>query len=319
MVGRFLPQELMPGSTSPIAELTTILAQGTALDKASEIFQQLAAEGRRVFYEIDDDYFHLDRSNPAYQELSQPNFQRNYSRNLAVARGVIVTTRALGKVVAEHTDAPVFVIPNYIPEWLLHQRMVQHDLTVLKDTDSIATRSWKRNAMVVGWAGSHAHAMDWEHIAPRLVQWVSRNRNSILHVMGAVDYLKQFQRELPPGRSTGEGWSLNIEDYLRRICFDVSVLPLRKHVFNESKSWIKALECGAYGIPVVASDVGPYHDYVLHGQTGFLFQTPGQMAGYLDDLRDPDLRGTLGYNARVIAQTKTYEANGWQWADVLQT
>lgn len=321
MVGRFLPRELQAGSTSPLAEHTTVLAQGTANLLASKALQAMCADGRRVFYELDDDVFHLDRSNPAYAELMDPVIQQNYRDNLAAVRGVIVTTKALQEVVREHTDAPIYIIPNYIPEWLLHQKRAVHDFKRIREDDSIATSYWRKRLLVVGWAGSSHHAMDWEHNAHRFVQWVGRNHFSVLHAMGEVSYLGQYQSDLPPGRATAEEWNPNIESYLKRLgVLDVGVLPLKQHLFNKSKSSIKALECAAWGIPVVASDVGPYHKFVVPGETGFLFQNPGQMATYLDTLlADRELLASMSANCRIIASVNTYEANGWKWDTVLRT
>ena len=41
---------------------------------------------------------------------------------------------------------------------------------------------------------------------------------------------------------------------------------------DQSKSAIRAIEYGALGIPVVASDVGPYRDHIVDGVTGYLIR-----------------------------------------------
>lgn len=314
-----MPRELQAGSTDPITEHTTILAQGTALPEASAMLQDMCRDGRRIFMELDDDVFHLDPSNPSYHELNQPEIQKNYRDNLAAVRGVIVSTLPLANVVREYTDAPISIIPNYIPAWLLDEPNPVHPGKELKDGDSVAGRAWKRSAVVVGWAGSSHHAMDWEHTAPRLIQWACRNPHAILHTMGELSYIGQYQNQLPR-TATAEPWNTDIEQYLRRVgVLDIGVLPLRRHVFNDSKSYIKALELAAHGIPVVASDVTPYSKFVLPGETGFLFQNPGQMATHLDTLmRDTALRLAMGANAKAVARAYTYEANSWKWDQVLQ-
>jgi hypothetical protein len=268
----------------------------------SEIWRAMAANGQDVVYEMDDDIFSIDRANPSYQQMSRPQYRADVSANLAVARRVIVSRRPLADVVRQHTDAPVYIIPNYVPKWLVHHAHLVHPA----------------HAVVVGWAGSQHHAMDWEHLGGRLVQWINRSPTAILHVMGAPQYITQHVKELPRGRVTQEGWVAGVEDFFRRICFDVALIPLRNHVFNESKSWIAALIYGALGIPTVASDVGPYHDFLLHGETGFLFRTPGEMAKYLTRLiENKEMRLWMGHNARLVAMAHTYEDNAWKWAKVL--
>ena len=316
-----LPKELRPdlyGGKRALKQRVTLLAQMVAGGTNGEWFRALAREGQRVFYEIDDDIFHIDPSNPAHEEMTHPDYIAGVSANLAAATGVIVTRKALAAVVHEHTDAPVYIIPNYVPAWLCDFRHPKHPTKHEKPSDTLLQRRWRQEAVCVGWAGSGFHTMDWERFTPRLIQWVNRNPHAILDVMGQPQYLAAYANELPVGRVTGKGWIGEVEEFYRNIDFDIGLIPLKQHPFNESKSWIAALIYAALGIPVVASDVGPYHDFVLHGETGFLFTTPGEMAGYLDALtRDPELRATMGANARAVARAHTYEANAWKWAKVL--
>lgn len=254
---------------------------------------------------MDDDPWSIDRSNPSYAVLSDPALRARLSDNLRVASAVTVTRKPLADVVRQHTDAPIYVLPNCIPEWLLSWQKPAHPLK-------------KHDTTIVGWSGSAHHRMDWENYAGRLVQWLQRTPQAILHLMGAAEYLGVHHREFPPGRVTATGWNGDIEQYFRSIPFDIAILPLKKHPFNESKSPIAALIYAALGIPVVASDVGPYHDFVVPNETGLLFRTPGEMAQHLTTLmRDADLRAYMGANARFIATHHTFEKNSWKWEAVL--
>ena len=52
-----------------------------------------------------------------------------------------------------------------------------------------------------------------------------------------------------------------IADYpaaLASLGLDAAVAPLEDHSFNRAKSKLKLLEYGILGIPIVASDIGPY-------------------------------------------------------------
>lgn len=318
--GMVLPDELMPGAAgdAELKSATTYLGQYVVGVAASRTWHALAEEGHRVFLELDDDPWSIDRSNPSHAEMSDPTWLARLSANLRVSTGVITTRKPLADVIRQHTDAPVYVIPNYIPEWLLSWKRPRHPATRHESGESVVMTSWRNNAMVVGWAGSSHHKMDWEHYSSRLVQWLNSTPLAILHVMGEAGYIGTHQRDFPAGRVFASGWNDGVENFYRRISFDVGVIPLRKHPFNMSKSPIAALIYAALGIPVVASDFGPYHDFVLHGETGFLFKSPGEMAQYLAYLvNDADLRATLGANARAVAAAHTYEKNAWKWASVL--
>lgn len=52
---------------------------------------------------------------------------------------------------------------------------------------------------------------------------------------------------------------------LKSLELDIAIAPLIPTAFNAGKSYLKALEYGACGYPVVASSFGPYREYVAQG------------------------------------------------------
>jgi glycosyltransferase involved in cell wall biosynthesis len=107
-------------------------------------------------------------------------------------------------------------------------------------------------------------------------------------------------------------WRANVWDYYQAIDFDIGVIPLSDHAFNESKSHIKALEYSALGIPVVASDSAPYRDFVVDGVTGYLCRTPDEWRARLRELvNDADARAELGAAAKKLAAAHTIQ-DGWR-------
>lgn len=341
--GAVLPAELRPdGGDAELKAHTTLIGQ-LITGPRTDWWLKLADQGMRLFYEIDDDVWNIDPANPSYDEWQRDGWLRDVERAMAVSRCVITTRRPLAERLREHTDTPIAIIPNYIPRWLLHHTPPLHPIVrnrlapalraletaqaeededkrkhLLALAKGLREHHEKMRPIVVGWAGSSHHAMDWEHLAPRFAQWALRNDRVVVHAQGGVEHLAQVRHMLPVGRTTMTGWNPDVEEWLRSVCFDVAVLPLRKHVFNESKSPIATLVYAALGIPVVASDVGPYHDFVLHGETGFLFRRPGEMAQYLTELvNNPQLRAQMSINARTIAAAHTYERNAWKWAEIL--
>jgi glycosyltransferase involved in cell wall biosynthesis len=107
-------------------------------------------------------------------------------------------------------------------------------------------------------------------------------------------------------------WSDDIFGYYRQIDFDIGIAPLRSTVFAETKSYIKALEYAALGIPVVASDAAPYRDFVVDGVTGWLVRREHEWAQRLRELvNDEAMRAEMGAKARRHAAEYTIQ-KGWR-------
>jgi glycosyltransferase involved in cell wall biosynthesis len=258
------------------------------------------ADRPKLVFEIDDDLWQVDPSSKrAFEWFAQPEVRLRLEQNARLADVVTVSTPALGEVMSKF-NRNVHVIPNAVPASLLEHEPPRRD-------DGIVT---------VGWAGSHTHAMDWAMVDAELVRYLRKTRRAELHVMGGMDPLWS---RVPTHRMRVTGWTDSVDEYRRRLDFHIGLAPLKQHPFNESKSFIKALEYAACGIPVVASDVGPYRDFVRHGETGWLVRKPGEFLRYLLDLtHDEAMREEMGRNARKLAAEHTLEATAPLWERALK-
>jgi glycosyltransferase involved in cell wall biosynthesis len=100
----------------------------------------------------------------------------------------------------------------------------------------------------------------------------------------------------------------------------IGLAPLADDHFNRSKSYVKTLEYAGLGIPVIASNVGPYRDFVQHGITGFLANNEAEWTRYLRLLgSDENLRQWMGTNAREVAAKNTIQGNAWRWLNTYQS
>ena len=54
-------------------------------------------------------------------------------------------------------------------------------------------------------------------------------------------------------------WTKPVESYARNYAkFDISLSPIKNHIFNRMKSQLKVIEAGFYKKAIIASNVGPY-------------------------------------------------------------
>ncbi|WP_030917266.1 glycosyltransferase family protein [Streptomyces sp. NRRL B-24720] len=274
---------------------TVIVGQRVCKPNPSKLWQALAAQGRKLIYEIDDNLWNVDASSPAaHAFFADPEIRANLQRNIEVASAVTVTTEPLAGIVRQW-NPNVHIVPNAVPDWMLNHQPPQRN-------DGLLT---------IGWGGSATHNMDFAEVADPLRQFLKRNEGTEFHCIGN-DYA-QWMR-IPRERARFTPWVPGVDDFLRAIDYHVGIAPLRPHLFNQSKSALKALECGALGIPVVAAAVRPYEDYVQDGTTGYLVHRDHEWGQHLRALiNDPAMRVEMGAAARDQAAEHTISRRAALW------
>ncbi len=276
-----------------------IVGQRVCQPGATLRWQELAREGRaKLVLEIDDDLLDIDPSNgPAWSFFSRPEIRANVIRNIEVADLVTVSTDPLAEVVSEY-NRNVAVLPNCVPASLL---------------DAPPAPGWK--GLTLGWSGGMSHKLDLAEARDPVRQFLRRYPDAGLHIMGHVD--PDFCKAMPTERIHFTKWVDAVPAFHAAIDFDVTLAPLRPSPFNRSKSAIRCLEAAALGIPVIASDFGPYADFVQHGVTGLLVRRPHEWGKRLRTLLDPFTRREMGRKARELATGHTIEANIELWEKAL--
>ncbi len=273
-------------------------------DEAADIWETLSKvdHGPLLVTEFDDDLVNIRDDNPFFSQIgmSHERFLTQSvpaaKRALAVSDLVTVSVPHLAAQFREHTDAPIVVLPNTVDEVLLE--IPQRPRA-------------KGERLRVGWSGSATHDIDMRQNADG-IRYGLRRTGAQLVLMGA-DYrplLRQQDTEFYT-------WQKKIEDYYTVVStFHVALAPLADDMFNRSKSPLKALEASAMGIPVVASDAGPYRDFVKHGETGFLCRTDDDWMRAIRALdADEELRLAMGLAARAHASTFTTQRRAPDWIE----
>lgn len=263
----------------------------------------------KLVWETDDDLWTVDPTNTRAAKVFTEDLLAALEPIVRVAHMVTVSTEPLAEAMRRHNDN-VVVLPNHIDGALL---------------DMVRPR---RDKVVVGWAGGDSHHRDLEMVKPQLKRFMERN-DTELHTIGwgsqrtpdeFPKWMRAHVRPNPlhtmrvPYRHTG--WSPRVPDYYKQIDFDIGLAPLVPSRFNESKSHIKALEYAALGIPVIASDEGPYREFVEDGVSGFLIRHEHEWGARLRDLtHDEDMRTEMGAAAKERAKAWVIQ-DGWKkWAD----
>lgn len=262
----------------------------------ADIWVQKVCRDRSILsvYEVDDDLLNVESDNPAYDFFSDAATRQNIKACIASSDLVTVSTEPLREQLLKF-NPNVRVLSNYVDEEVLS-----------------IPRPKPRKEIVIGWCGSATHAQDFKTIGEELSIVMALNKNTRFVTIGA-----DYSHGLPIDRVQKRPWISAPRKVYRSVSqFDIGIAPLKQNKFNESKSYIKVLEYAALGIPCVASNVGPYRDFVEHGVTGFLASKPGDWKHYISLLaNDSDLRNTISAAARNKAVTFTIQENIDEWVN----
>lgn len=281
------------GWTEDCRDYKVIVGQRVSRYEALPLWRRLSLQHRLVF-ETDDDVWAIDPTNFAAKLAHDAATVESTELAIKYAHAVTVSTEPLAEVVRRFNDN-VFVLPNHINAAMLEMRRP------------------KRPAITVGWAGGDSHLRDLAMVAPRLRRFFERNPHVDFHTIG-TDYRTAMKL---PGRHTE--WNQDIWAYYQTIDFDIGLAPLIDSVFNRSKSAIKAMEYAALGIPVIASNVEPYREFVVDGETGYLVGDNHLWSKRLYELvNDEAMRTEMGLKAKARAAQWTIEDGYERWVRAYQ-
>jgi glycosyltransferase involved in cell wall biosynthesis len=92
---------------------------------------------------------------------------------------------------------------------------------------------------------------------------------------------------------------------------DIGISWMPDDAWSRGKCGVKVLQYMAAGLPVVVNPVGVHREFVVHGKTGFLAESPEEWGRAVRTLAgDPDLRHTMGRAGRQMV-TVNFSPSRW--------
>ncbi len=182
----------------------------------------------------------------------------------------------------------------------------------------------KKNYTRFGWAGGIHHEQDLRYFSgvPHFVNQRVGRENVRWDFYGhpppqtpkgdwQYDVWKKYQdiilRGFKGARNYNIHYALHPDRYGQFFTnMDVALAPLEMNDFNDSKSEIKVAECGRYKVPLVASNVGCYDEWIVDGETGFLIDPEKGISEWVRILtkvaKNPGLIKRMGENLHSITE-----------------
>lgn len=239
--------------------------------KPLEAMRKFKAAGKRVLYDLDDDFWSVNPDNPSV--LVSSSYKDQYESFIREADALVSPSRLLGNKMLKIAKKPVFVCPNSINYEVYKERKREHD------------------RLIIGYSGASSHWKDLAIIAKPLVE-LRKKYDFVFVLYGIVggpmesemyNYDQLIKRRLQPEKepyfksaldwyeevkALPELWHIPFHApqlhplVLARCDFDIGLAPLYDCDFNRAKSNIKFYEYAAVGTVTLASDVIPYKEEV---------------------------------------------------------
>jgi glycosyltransferase involved in cell wall biosynthesis len=287
-----------PGQRIPVPapgeldDVDVLVMQRPALNLGARQFDRIGGAVARV-YETDDDITVMEPSNIGHFACD-PRAAESVRYCLRRAEMVTVSTPYLAELYAPY-NSNIRVLPNLIKAELLDMPRK------------------KRDRVTIGYQGGTSHLVDLCAVQTVMRGVLDAHPDVDVHWIGAdFSPLLYDYWPLRRGNARFTPWFDDVGDYYRAVDFDIAIAPLADVPFNRAKSHLKALEAAARGIPVIATDMEPYRDFVRDGETGYLVRGEDEWAKRLHELiNDEAAREELGRNARELAKDWTIQGN-WQ-------
>jgi glycosyltransferase involved in cell wall biosynthesis len=263
---------------------------GPDFEKAHNLIQKLNEIGVITVCDIDD-YWMPGREHPIHDIIKFNKINEKITANLKIAKYVTTTTSLFADEISKF-NKNVFVLPNAInpnePQfkeptlesdrlrfgWLGGSSHL-HDIQILNDAFNKLSR-YKDNVQYVlcGFdtrgTVTEINSQTGEHnkrdIRPEETVWAQYEKIFTQDYKIVTDdykkHLVQYNQDIYTDEMSEpylRVWTKPVTSYAKNYSkFDVSLAPIKNHMFNRMKSQLKVIEAGFYKKALIASNIGPY-------------------------------------------------------------
>jgi glycosyltransferase involved in cell wall biosynthesis len=263
---------------------------GPDFERANQLILKLNELGIVTVGDIDD-YWMPGKEHPIHDVIRFNKINEKITANLKIAKYVSTTTSLFADEIMK-MNKNVVVFPNAInpkesqfreptPEsdrlrigWLGGSSHL-HDLQLLDQSFSkLGSISDKLQYVLCGFdtrgTVTEINSQTGEHvkrnIKPEETVWASYEKiftqNYTTISEDYKNFLEKYVQDSYPNENSEayiRVWTRPVQSYAKNYSkFDVSLAPIKNHMFNRMKSQLKVIEAGFYKKALIASNVGPY-------------------------------------------------------------
>jgi len=263
---------------------------GQDMDRSLQFIPVLKSMGIKTICDIDD-YWLPTKEHPLHQLILQNKINEKILANIKAADYVTTTTEIYADEIRKH-NKNVVVLPNAIDpnESQFKEKTIEcdrlrigwlggsshlHDLMLLDGmTDKLSEFKDKIQYVVCGFdtrgtmteINQETGEQKQRPIKPHETVWYDYEKiftaNYSIVSPEYKAYLEKFTQdkfENEENENYLRVWTKPVTSYAKNYSkFDVSLAPIKPHIFNKVKSQLNVIEAGFYKKSLIASNYGPY-------------------------------------------------------------
>jgi glycosyltransferase involved in cell wall biosynthesis len=243
-----------------------IISRKASVNKHKEFSKMLKQHGIRLILD-NDDYWELNTDNPA-KGLYDVYYGPDIKKTIKIADVIWTPSRYLAKEMRKLNKTATIEFVN----------------NAIDDTEEqwSKQRKYPFGALRFGYMGALGHLNDLKQIGYDFKKVYTYGVKG----MEYDDILKYNKTSAPR----------DIWNYAKLYrSTDVSLVPLSDNKFNLCKSDLKVTEAAITRTAIITSNIIPYNETVIHGETGLLCSSPEEWAWAIDSM-DKDKAQRLADN-----------------------
>jgi glycosyltransferase involved in cell wall biosynthesis len=257
-------------------------------DSTPPLLEKLKKWGVITIADIDD-YWLPTKEHPAHVMITNNKLHLKIRANLKAAQYVTTTTEIFAQEIKK-LNKNVFVLPNAInpkePQFMAKTEPSDklrfgwlggsshlHDLKILSDCFSkTGTLNDTFDLYLCGFdtrgtvteIDQKTKKQKQRDIKPEETVWAEYEKIFTKNYSLIDDDYKKYLQRYNPKPYENEKfyhrvWTQPVTSYAKNYSkFDVSLAPIKNHIFNRMKSQLKVIEAGFYKKAIIASNIGPY-------------------------------------------------------------
>jgi glycosyltransferase involved in cell wall biosynthesis len=263
---------------------------GQDYNQSTDIIQKLNNLGIITIMDLDD-YWLPTKEHPIHQLIIQNKLHEKILANIKVARYVTTTTEIFANEIKKY-NKNVFVLPNAInpnePQFNFETKPSDrlrfgwlggsshyHDLRLLDGFVSKLTPFQDKYSLylcgfdtrgTVTEINKQTGEQKQRPIKPEETVWakyeeIFTDNYRLISEENKEKLFKFTEEEIDTNNLNfyNRVWTKPVTSYASNYrLFDVSLAPIKNHIFNRVKSQLKVIEAGFYKKAIIASNIGPY-------------------------------------------------------------